>query len=79
MKIGMSKKPIISFSHLCVVLSLDEKYGIFFLYFENYRFILIHLFFSKLMTMNENDKTLKNIYLIWLNTRNEELPSGAED
>lgn len=31
------------------------------------------------MTMNENDKTLKNIYLIWLNTRNEELSSGAED
>lgn len=53
-----------------------KKY--FFLYFENDRFILIH-FFSKLMTMNENDKTLKNIYLIWLNTRNEELPSGAED
>jgi len=31
------------------------------------------------MTMNENEKTLKNIYLIWLNTRNEELPSGAEN
>lgn len=29
--------------------------------------------------MNENEKTLKNIYLIWLNTRNEELPSGAEN